>query len=233
MSLDLKVPISSRILSITWPTTQTSVVRMRPFYSTRCSKWTVLSFAIKLKIRRPRQENLLGEAKKKKLVGQWRTPTKQTTGDPGSVTVPQYGSSKITVFVWGYLWTDWTPKHLVAWRLPTNWKPRHTPRYSQMCVRKIISALFIPQPAENHTSAILCLSSSYNPCTTVLQKKNLRLPCKHGRRIKQHFINFFNFWLRKHSNILNRGVLIKHSILLISVQVRILNSFTTKIMKKI
>ena len=24
-----------------------------------------------------------------------------TTGDPGSVIVPQYGSSKITVFVWG------------------------------------------------------------------------------------------------------------------------------------
>ena len=24
-----------------------------------------------------------------------------TTGNPGSVIVPQYGSSKITVFVWG------------------------------------------------------------------------------------------------------------------------------------
>ena len=204
MSLDLKVPISSRILSITWPTTQTLVVRLRPFYSTRCSKWTVLSFAIKLTTRRPRQENHLGEAKKK-------------TGRA------MENANK----------TDWTPKNLVAWRLPTNWKPRHTPRNSQMCVRKIISTLFIPQPAENHTSAILCLSSRYNPFTTVLQKKNLRLPCKHGRRIKQHFINFFNFWLRKHSNILNRGVLIKHSILLIPVQVRILNSFTTKIMKKI
>ena len=96
MSLDLKVLISFRILSITWSTTQTSVVRLRPFYSTRRSKWTVLAFAIKLKIRRPRQENHLGEAKKKKLVGQWRTPTKQTellktlwhedspqTGNPG------------------------------------------------------------------------------------------------------------------------------------------------------
>ena len=27
--------------------------------------------------------------------------TEGTTGDPGSVIVPQYGSSKITVFVWG------------------------------------------------------------------------------------------------------------------------------------
>ena len=26
---------------------------------------------------------------------------KLTTGNPGSVIVPQYGSSKITVFVWG------------------------------------------------------------------------------------------------------------------------------------
>ena len=25
----------------------------------------------------------------------------KTTGNPGSVIVPQYGSSKITVFVWG------------------------------------------------------------------------------------------------------------------------------------
>ena len=25
----------------------------------------------------------------------------ETTGDPGSVIVPQYGSSKIIVFVWG------------------------------------------------------------------------------------------------------------------------------------
>ena len=28
-------------------------------------------------------------------------PYKKTTGNPGSVIVPQYGSSKITVFVWG------------------------------------------------------------------------------------------------------------------------------------
>ena len=27
--------------------------------------------------------------------------TTETTGNPGSVIVPQYGSSKITVFVWG------------------------------------------------------------------------------------------------------------------------------------
>ena len=125
--------------------------------------------------------------------------------------------------------TDWTPKHLVAWRLPTNLKPI----LPDVCEKNYF-ALFVPQPVENHTSAILCLSSCYNPCTTQsYKKKNLRLPCKHGRRIKQHFINFFHFWLRKHSNILNRRVLIKHSILLIPVQVRILNSFTTKIMKKI
>ena len=195
MSLDLKVPISSRILSITWTTTQTLVVKLRPFYSTKCCKWTVLSFAIKLKIRRPKQENHLGEAKKK-----------------------LENANK----------TDWTPKHLVAWRLPTNLKPI----LPDVCEKNYF-ALFVPQPVENHTSAILCLSSCYNPCTTQsYKKKNLRLPCKHGRRIKQHFINFFHFWLRKHSNILNRRVLIKHSILLIPVQVRILNSFTTKIMKK-
>ena len=43
--------------------------------------------------------------------------------------------------------------------------------YSQMCVRKITSTLLIPQPAENHTSTILCLSSCYNPCTTPSHKK--------------------------------------------------------------
>ena len=140
MSLDLKVPISSRILSSNWTTTQTSVVRLRPFYSTRCCKWTVLSFAIKLKIRRPRQENHLGEAKKK-MVGQWRTSTKQTE-------------------LLNTLWHEDSPQ---------TWNP-----YSQMCVRKIISALFIPQPPENHTSPILWLSSCYNPCTTRLTKKELK-----------------------------------------------------------
>ena len=30
-----------------------------------------------------------------------RDQTTATTGNPGSVIVPQYGSSKITVFVWG------------------------------------------------------------------------------------------------------------------------------------
>ena len=29
------------------------------------------------------------------------TKLSETTGNPGSVIVPQYGSSKITVFVWG------------------------------------------------------------------------------------------------------------------------------------
>lgn len=35
--------------------------------------------------------------------------------------------------------------------------------------------MFIPQPAEfKHTSAILCLSSCYNPCTTQSHKKELK-----------------------------------------------------------
>ena len=43
------------------------------------------------------------------LAGRWHFPLSHrrfelscfSTGNPGSVIVPQYGSSKITVFVWG------------------------------------------------------------------------------------------------------------------------------------
>ena len=31
----------------------------------------------------------------------WYNKEEDTTGRPGSMIVPQYGSSKITVFVWG------------------------------------------------------------------------------------------------------------------------------------
>ena len=62
--------------------------------------------------------------------------------------------------------TDWTPKHPVAWRLPTNLKPI----LPDVCEKNYF-ALFVPQPVENHTSAILCLSSCYNPCNTQSYKK--------------------------------------------------------------
>ena len=37
----------------------------------------------------------------KDLCGKFKDFSRISTGNPGSVILPQYGSSKITVFVWG------------------------------------------------------------------------------------------------------------------------------------